>query len=323
MTTQVDFHRSDFNVSQGDLFSADILWRDHAGDDVLWLMDNNTASTVAALPFVTPDWHIKATADFDDHFIQDSDADILWQNDNGALAIWQMTVTTVDNIHALPNPGPAWHVVGDNDFNTDFADDILFQNNNGALAIWTGISAATGTVAGMFAGTQNPGPTWHVVGTGDTTGDGRPGILWQNDNGALVLWENPAFAASTFTFNTVAALPSVDPSWHVKGMADLSIDFKDDIVFQNDSGAVAVWEMNGTTITAMNLINLNPGPAWHIVGLRDMDGDLHNDIVFQNDNGAAAVWEDYQPLGGGLATFTTVLPITPNPNPNGHVWDLL
>jgi len=53
-----------------------------------------------------------------------------------------------------------------------------------------------------------------------------------------------------------------------------------------------------------------------------MDGGV-TDIVFQNDNGAAAVREDYHSLGGGSATFKTVLPISPNPNPNGHVWDLL
>jgi len=178
----------------------------------------------------------------------------------------------------------------------------------------------------MFAGTQNPGPTWHVVGTGDTTIDGKAGILFQNDNGALAIWENPTFGASTFTFNIVAALPTVDPSWHVKGMQDINGNGRADIVFQNDSGAVVVWEMgsvNGTTITAANLVNINPGPAWHIVGLRDMNGDGSADILFQNDNGSAAVWEGYHSLGGGSATFNTVLAITPNPNPNGQVWDLL
>jgi len=109
----------------------------------------------------------------------------------------------------------------------------------------------------MFAGTQNPGPTRHVVGTGDTDnilvpgGDKSAGILWRNDNGALALWENPTFAASTFTFNTVAALPTVDASWHVKGLADLNGDGRADIVFQNDSGAVAIWEMGGTAGTTV------------------------------------------------------------------------
>jgi len=55
-----------------------------------------------------------------------------------------------------------------------------------------------------------------------------------------------------------------------------------------------------------------------------MNEDASADILFQNDNGAAAVWEDLQVfIQSGSATFQTVLPIDPNPNPNGHVWDLL
>jgi len=329
MSTFADRHRSDFNFNNnGSLGSfGDILWRDNAGNNVLWLMNNNTFSAVAPLPAVTPDWHFKAAADFDSS--GSGNADILWQNDNGALALWQMNGTTITAIRVLPlNPGPAWHVVGDNSFSGGSgADNILFRNDNGALAIWTMFDDGLGvpTVTGTFAGTQNPGPTWHVVGTGDTSSDGKAGILWQHNNGALVLWENPTFFV-TVTFNTVVALPSVDPSWHVKGMQSINGDSRADIVFQNDSGAVVVWEMggtDGTTIMFANLVNLNPGPSWHIVGLRDMDNDARIDILFQNDNGSTAVWEDYTNLGGGSATFNTVLPITPNPNPNGHVWDLL
>jgi len=331
MTTFVDAIRSDFNADSefqaGSPLMADILWRDAAGNNALWLMDNGLPfrDGIASLPFVTPDWHVKAAADFGPIGF---DSDLLWQNDNGALAIWQMDGTTVTTMQGLPNPGPAWHVVGDNSFDGDQADDLLFQNDNGSLAMWTGINPVTGAVSGTLEGLQNPGPTWHVVGTGDTNGDHSAGILWQNDNGALVLWENPSFGAvlPTFKFNIVSTLPTVDPSWHVKGMADVSGDGREDVVFQNDNGAVVVWEMGGTfgtAVTAANLVNLNPGSAWHIAGLRDMDGDGHADIVFQNDNGAAAIWEDYQSLGGGSATFNTLLSITPNPNPNGLVWDLL
>src|SRR5262249_45126248 len=147
------------------------------------------SGSVAVLPTVTPDWHFKAAADFD---AGGGDADILWQNDNGALALWQMVGATVNHIHELPNPGPTWHVVGDNDFNSDDIDDILFQNDDGSLVIWTGVNAVMGTVSDMFVGTQNPGPTWHVAATGNL------GILWQNDSGALALWEFPTFAAGSF-----------------------------------------------------------------------------------------------------------------------------
>ena len=350
MTTSVDIRRSDFDIANQSGF-ADILWRDQAGDNVLWLNEPpGTLHVAASLPFVPPDWHVKATADFDG-VVGGVEADILWENNNGALALWTMSGATVKSILALPNPEPTWHLVGDNFFKFDLggSDQILWQNDNGSLAIWTFTSAATPTISGIFAGTQNPGPTWHVVGTGDTDGDSRAGILWQNDNGALALWEHGTFVTDstppppddgTFTFDTVAALPTVDPSWHVKGMADVSGDLRADIVFQNDNGSVAVWEMGddpflppprhpgGVHIISASLIDINPGPAWHIVSLRYIGGSGNADnggadILFQNDNGATAVWEDYINLGGGSATFDTVLPITPNPNPNGHVWDLL
>ena len=219
------------------------------------------------------------------------------------------------------------HVAGDNDFDGVSGDEILFQNDNGSLAMWTRISAGTGAAPVVYTGTQNPGPSWHVVGTGDTNNNEVAGILWQNDNGALVLWEDPTFsqAALTFTFNTLGVFPTVDSSWHVKGMQDINGDRRADVVFQNDNGAVVVWEMGGTggtTITSVNLVNINPGSAWHVVGLRDMNNDQKIDILFQHDNGAAAVWLDYQPLGGGLATFQP-FGIIPNPNPNRHVWDLV
>src|SRR5262249_24147392 len=167
MSTFTDRFRSEFNIGVGTGFSADILWRDHAGDNVLWLMTPPGAlpGTEAPLPFVPPDWHFRAAANFD---VSGGNADILWQNDNGALALWQMEGTRVAAVSTLPNPGPTWHIVGDNDFNRDFADDILWRNDNGSLAIWTIVSAATGNISGVFAGTQNPGPSWHVVGSGDT-----------------------------------------------------------------------------------------------------------------------------------------------------------
>jgi len=334
MTTFVDAHRFDFNYNGGSgSLGADFLWRDHAGHDVVWLL---FPFTVATLPTVPLGWHVKAAADFDGT-VGTGNADILWQNDNGALALWQMEGATVAAVHALPNPGPTWHIVGDNNFfdsTNVLGDDILWRNDNGALAIWSGISAATGTITSMLAGTQNPGPAWHVVGTGDTNNDGisgddsKAGILWQHNNGALVLWENPTLGAGTFTFNTVAALGTVDASWHVKGMADLNGDGTADIVFQHDSGAVVVWEMGGaagTTVTAANLVDINPGPAWHIVGMRDRSVGFPaaSDIWFQNDNGATAIWEHYQSFVPGSATFASVIPNPLDPDPNGHTWDLL
>jgi hypothetical protein len=34
----------------------------------------------------------------------------------------------------------------------------------------------------------NPGPSWHILGTGDFGGDGDADLLWQNNNGQAAIW---------------------------------------------------------------------------------------------------------------------------------------
>ena len=52
------------------------------------------------------------------------------------------------------------------------------------------------------------------------------------------------------------------PSWHARGTGDFNGDGFADILWQNSSGAVAIWEMNGATPLATTIIG-NPGPTWH------------------------------------------------------------
>src|SRR5262249_32071113 len=159
---------------------------DNFGDKAIWLEDGAGGRLATSpegfnLPFTGPTWHIVAAADFD------SDAklplsnpsvasDLLWQNDNGDLALWQSTGSNVNpsalnifNQENLPNPGAGWHVAGANDFDGNEAADILFQHDSGVLAIWefqsanpSNVLSAAPLIKDQLNVDQNPGATWHV-----------------------------------------------------------------------------------------------------------------------------------------------------------------
>ena len=108
-------------------------------------------------------------------FDGDGHSDILWQNDHGSAAIWLMNAAGTAQITGtiLDSPGTDWHVKGSGDFNGDGHADVLWQNDNGSVATWLMDAAGTTPIAAPLIGT-NPGPAWHVKGTGDFNGDGQP-----------------------------------------------------------------------------------------------------------------------------------------------------
>jgi serralysin len=55
----------------------------------------------------------------------------------------------------------------------------------------------------------NPGPSWHVMGSGDYNRDGRPDILWQNASGEVGIWD-----ISGISVVGAAILAGPRPSWH-------------------------------------------------------------------------------------------------------------
>jgi hypothetical protein len=367
MTTVTDFGRENFNgdspfTGVDNLFGSvgDLFLFDNFGDKAIWLEDGNgnrlaTSPNGFDLPFTGPTWHAVALADFDSSPIigfptgssnPNFASDILWQNDNGALAIWQSTGDHVNpfsgsNQANLPNPGAGWHVVDANDFDGNGAADILFQHDSGLLAIWEFQSFNPANVlqgapvikpGGLLNVDQNPGSTWHVAATGDINLDlnadlPKAGIIFQNDNGAIAAWENPTLVGGQIHFDIQSNLPNPGPTWHVVGMGNITENGFNgavpgqDIVLQNDNGSIAIWQLavvgdqvvrDGANPAGFNLGN--PGAGWHVVGVRDMNADSRADLVLQNDNGATAVWDKIQ-TNGTHDGFN----INPNPNPSGHL----
>jgi len=62
------------------------------------------------------------------------------------------------------------------------------------------------------SGPFNPGPNWHIQGTGDYDRDGRSDILWQADDGTPAIW-----LMNGLNFVAGGAAGSFNPGhdWHI------------------------------------------------------------------------------------------------------------
>jgi FG-GAP-like repeat/Calx-beta domain/von Willebrand factor type A domain len=224
-------------------------------------------------------------------------SDILWRNDNGNIALWQMKGATVksSSLTSVSNLDSSWKVSGTGDFNGDSKSDILWRNTNGAVVVWT-MDGAT-VKSSSLASTPSLDNSWKTVGTGDYNGDGKSDILWRNTNGAVVVW---AMDGATVKSSTKTSTSSLDSSWKVAGNSDFNGDGKSDILWRNDDGSVALWQMNGSAITASTTV-AKLSADWKIAGTGDFNGDNKADILWRNDNGSVALWQ----MNGAAITSST------------------
>jgi hypothetical protein len=65
----------------------------------------------------------------------------------------------------------------------------------------------TGVIGSTSLG--NPGPSWHVLGTGDYNRDGRSDLLFQSSSGEVDLWEMNGTSVIA-----AASLGNPGPAWH-------------------------------------------------------------------------------------------------------------
>jgi FG-GAP-like repeat/RTX calcium-binding nonapeptide repeat (4 copies) len=220
-------------------------------------------------------------------FNPDKKSDILWLDDYGSVALWQMngaTVTTA-TLTSIQSIDPTWTVTGTGDFNNDKKSDILWRNTNGAVAIWQ-MDGST-VVSSSLTSTSSLDNSWKTVGTGDYNGDGKADILWRNTNGAVVVW---AMDGATIKSSTATSTPTLDSSWKVAGNSDFNGDGQSDILWRNDDGSVALWQMNGAAITASTAVS-KVATDWKIAGTGDFNGDGKADILWRNDDGRVALWQ--------------------------------
>jgi hypothetical protein len=132
----------------------------------------------------------------------------------------------------------------------------------------------------------------------DFNDNGVSDILWRNDNGSVVAWDmnrNGSIGGSAeLKFGGIAVRP--DAGWSIAGLSDFNGDGRADVLWRNSGGPLALWTVNGNTITdsasvkdgAGNLVQ--PDASWSVAGVGDFNFDARTDILWRNDNGALAEW---------------------------------
>jgi hypothetical protein len=310
-------------------------------------------------------------------FFGDGRSDIILQNTDGSVVLWEMSGTAIVNAGLVGNPGASWSVEatasgtaitpgsgsftdssgnvftvstaglaeengsplplgsgtaklvyydgivygqdvatgnwnildGDGHWSRSFgpgffgdgSSSIVMQNADGSVVLWD----MSGTTIVNAGNVGNPGPTWHVEGTGVFFGDGNTAIIMQNDDGSVVLWD-----MSGPTIINAGLVGAPGPTWHVEGTGDFFGDGNTDLVMQNTDGSVVLWDVSGTTIVDAGLV---AGPStWQVKGTGDFFGDGNTDLVMQNTDGSVVLWD----MSG-----TTIVNAgnVGNPGPTWHV----
>ena len=179
-------------------------------------------------------------------------------------------------------PSPLGAISGHStfNFNTDGKSDLFFLNNttHGA-AVWE-LDGNTVT-AGSQIGTINAADGWHYSGKADYSGDGKTDLLFTNDTThGIAVWR---MDGTTVTAGAQVGVVNAAGGWSHADTADFSGDGKSDLLFLNStSNGVAVWQMNGTTVTAGAQVGTMT-TGFHFAGKGDFDGDGKTDLLTIND----------------------------------------
>ena len=304
---------------------SDILWRNASGGLADWSMNGGSITSgflTSGGAAIVPDssWSVAGISDFNG----DGNADVLWRNANGGLAEWLMNGTTIMQSLApisggsLVMPDASWTVAGVGDFDGDTRSDILWRSAGGALADWTmnGGSVTSSGFLTLNGAAIAPDASWSVAGVGDLDGDGRQDVLWRNSSGEVTAWlmnGSTIVSSGDISSGGVAVMP--DASWSIAGVGDFNHDGRADVLWRNGNGSVAIWLMNGTTVTGGSGITTSvgvtvaPDASWHVVEVGDFNGDGNADILWRSDSGALAEWlmngstisQSITPTSGGAA----------------------
>jgi hypothetical protein len=141
----------------------------------------------------------------------------------------------------------------------------------------------------------------------DFNGDGKSDILLRDVvSGQTAVWMmNGANVTSNALTSMNAGVYTSTTGWQSQGIGDFDGEGNNDLLWRDaESGELAVWTMNGSTVVTSATASVNPGAytsatGWHVQGIGDFDGDGKSDILWRDTaTGQTAIWF----MNGAVAT---------------------
>jgi alpha-tubulin suppressor-like RCC1 family protein len=110
----------------------------------------------------------------------------------------------------------------------------------------------------------------------DLNGDGKANLIVNINNGP-----GPQIAVGS----PYVSLTSPSSGYSVKHVADFNGDGKDDLIFENTDGRIAILLMNGSVVTSAVYL-VGAGGAWKVAQTGDFNGDGKADVLLRHTDGS-------------------------------------
>lgn len=223
----------------------------------------------------------------------DGNADVLWQNQDGALVSWRYdgAWNRLESVTLSTAARATGKLVALADMDNDGINDLVWSRENSGTReaiVWL-MNGDTSRKRAYIV--RNTVPlVWELVGAGDMNADGYPDLVWQNmTNGGVVTWHLDGNGARISTATVVSSMQT----YRVQVLADMNGDGIDDIIWQGTSGpgksTTIIWYMNGSgTRTGTRTLTELP-EEWTLTGAADYDGNGTTDVIWFNTSTKSAV----------------------------------